>query len=795
MSAGEINAQATGNVSAFAARQKAAPFPSSDVSHRLHEPRLEVGQEHPRASEKRKHVQHEAWSDFHHKKRRKVKNPATVYVTGNLATNLQTRGLETDQQNGHFNPLLEGTPANSRAQSPQSDAEESSEVEPRSDPNILKSSETATSTDRQLSTFVATEENVVEQTSTAWTISLREGDALSLVGQYVVWIRKGAISILGATLHQSFKTYRVFAPSTHSLPSIRPLQNPFGPGYQDTIIAISNCNSGLRLLGQASPKLRRLWNQDMFGRGCTNSKRTFQYLGRNSDDTYKRPLRIFETLSDWQALITALVTSTHARPNKTMLICGPKGSGKSTFSKMLINALLTNPQKQPYTKHSSREDPVVAFLDVDPGQPEFSPPGEISLIRLFRCNLGPSFTHPAAFGDGVHLVRAHHIGSISPKDDPQHYLRCVLDLIHHYKQMLLQHPSRPLIVNTAGWIQGTGLELLEDFIACISPTNLIYTSTQGPSEVVETISKAATKAHTTLHFLASQPVEMASRNATDLRMMQTMSYFHLDEPENGNLRWNATPIDAMVPLSVQYAGPDQAFYGVMLQGHELDPECIAQVLEGCIVGLVIVEDNAALGQLSDGQHSHASLSEEASDDHDDKVSLPSDPNDLDLMSTSSRENRHDARNYNRNPPLPRTLDHIPYIPSGSSVTAPLLPAYTCSVGQALVDSIDLNTQTLNLITPVPSSTLKALHDQRKKIVLVRGNLETPTWAYKEDLYVQMSRRKRIAVEGLYAGLAETWSKEDTRKWAEGRRWVSMAEKGRTSKVRRARMDLGRKQAE
>ncbi|KAI4178319.1 MAG: hypothetical protein LQ348_005631 [Seirophora lacunosa] len=837
MSAGETYEQAPGipaspvfaqgHVSAFAAWQK-AHAPLSDASHRPHYPRSEVRGGHSEATEKRQSVQTKALSALQKSKRRKTKNiakersgtqahPSTCAVTGgtiqgglfradglaaekvtmNVATNCQKGELETDHQESHLNLLVRESRAYSRGPSSQSDSEENIEVQPPSDREILKLSQIVTATDRQLSTFVPTEKNVVKQTSTAWTVSLKEGDVLCLVGQYDIWIRKGAISVFGATLRQSSRLYRVFAPSTHSLPSVRPLRNPFGPGNQETLITISNCNSGLRLLGQASPKLSRLWNKASFrsdgtGLALDLSNRTFTFLGRSSDDAYKRPLRVIETPSDWQALIAALTSLSHAQQNKTLLVCGPKGSGKSTFSKMLTNALLTIRQKPSDTNNSSRDTPVVAFLDVDPGQPEFSPPGEICLVQLLRCNLGPSFSHPVALDNGVQLVRAHHIGSISPKNDPQHYSRCVLDLIRHYKQMLVQYPSCPLIVNTAGWIQGTGLELLEDFIGRIGPTDIIYTSTQGPSEVVETISKAATEASIPLHFLVSQPAEVASRNAADLRMMQTMSYFHLDELEKGNLRWNATPINEMAPMSVHYAGPNQALFGVLLQCHELEPECVAQILEGCIVGLVVVEDNAALQQVIEGHDSRASSSEENSnDDHDDNVSPPSDSADPDPMPLSFKE----ARNYNHIPSLPRTPDQIPYIPFRSSLTPPLPPAYTYSIGQALVDSIEPYTQTLNLITPVPSSTLNALHDQRKRIILVRGNLETPTWAYKEDLYMQMSRRKRIAREGLYAELAEAWGQEDSRKWAEGRRWVSFAEKGRKGKVRRTRRNLGKKKAE
>lgn len=47
-------------------------------------------------------------------------------------------------------------------------------------------------------------------------------------------------------------------------------------------------------------------------------------------------------------------------------VTGSKGCGKSAFARLLVNALLTRQQ--------GGSDGVVAYLDLDPGQPEFTPP-------------------------------------------------------------------------------------------------------------------------------------------------------------------------------------------------------------------------------------------------------------------------------------------------------------------------------------------------------------------------------------------------------------------------------------
>ena len=83
------------------------------------------------------------------------------------------------------------------------------------------------------------------------------------MGQYDVWVRKGAISIAGAVLHASSRLHRVYAPSTHSLPSIHPVPNPYGPQNIATEITIHSCASGLRLLKNLSPKFGTIWNHKL----------------------------------------------------------------------------------------------------------------------------------------------------------------------------------------------------------------------------------------------------------------------------------------------------------------------------------------------------------------------------------------------------------------------------------------------------------------------------------------------------------------------------------------------------
>ncbi|KAL8676042.1 MAG: hypothetical protein Q9186_007397 [Xanthomendoza sp. 1 TL-2023] len=628
-------------------------------------------------------------------------------------------------------------------------------------PHVEENAKADTSV-KQLSQFVPTNKDTTSCSKDSITIRL-DDDTLTLIGQYEIWVRKGAISILGAVLYPSSAVHRVFAPSTHSLPVIRPVRNPFGPPEQPIEITILSFQCGIRLLKHVSPMFGLVWNKatdlpgdlepDSSTISSNSIKRTYSLLKPTEGDghTNKRPLGLVEIPDDWQALMAALISKKQVSLPTSALICGPKGSGKSTFARMLVNGLL---------KFRS-----VALLDIDPGQPEFSPPGEVSLVQVTSYNFGPSFCHPNASEHGIKLIRSHHIGATSPQDDTHNYQRCVINLFEHYKQLLKLHPLCPLVVNTAGWIQGTGLELVSDLIRQLNLTDVIYTSTSGPSEVVDSISQATEEGNTRLHFLTSQPVEAVPRSAADLRAMQTLSYFHLDEPELGHIRWNATPIDDMNTLPVHYSGSNQSIYAVQLLGPELDPEFLGQVLEGCIVGLVVVDDDAALP-------------------------IPFDMIDGDVAFDQPQDSTPSASYHNLHSPLPRTPEQIPYIPSTAHLTPPLSPTHSHSIGQAYIRAIDTESHIFHLITPVPHATFTSLHKEQKKLVLVRGSLDTPTWAYKEGLFKQMRHHHALEKEGL--GEGREWAKEDTKRWAEGRPWVSAEGRRKGERVKKVRKDLGRK---
>lgn len=438
-------------------------------------------------------------------------------------------------------------------------------------------------------------------------------------------------------------------------------------------------------------------------------------------------------------------------------------------------------------------DHGVALLDLDPGQPEYSPPGEISLLHLRSCNFGPAYAHPV-LPPGSQLVRAHHVGVISPKEDPDHYLECVLDLVLEYRRMLVTHSSCPLIVNCSGWVLGSGLEVLVELIKKLTLTAVVYMSTTGPAEVVETLVEASGGTRTPFHTLSSQPTEFATRTAADLRAMQTISYFHLGEPEEENFRWNARPLAEVPPLVVKYAGVKQVIFGVMVLGEMLDPDCLATVLEGSVVGVVAIEDDSAL-TLKERRPWCGSAEKILDDDIKDRLGhdydMAQDQFGLDRVAGADRDpsdaqigQDHKQASYDscyEHPNIYRTTgENLPYFTAANGACTPLDPSRSRSIGQALVRYIDKGSQSLHLLTPIPLDTILALHRKKERIVLVRGKLDTPTWAYQEDL----PRMRK---------LTELAGELDLPEWDEGFPWIREAmeknNKQRGDKVWRVRRNL------
>ena len=415
-----------------------------------------------------------------------------------------------------------------------------------------------------------------------------------------------------------------------------------------------------------------------------------------------------------------------------VLVCGPKGSGKSTFSRYFLNHLLS-PAPQTETGYSNTDG--VAFLDLDPGQPEFSPMGQVYLAHLRSPVFGPPFTHPSLDDspDGI-IIRAHHIGATSPKEDPDHYVLAAMDLMDRYRALLTTYPQCPLIVNYPGWIFGLGLEVATWAVRSLGLSDVLYMSEKGPSEVVEPLALAAHDAKIPLTTVRSQPTDFVTRSSAQLRSMQMQSYFHMSRAsEVRDPLWSETPVSRTRPVLVDYAGPQQGIRGIMVMGSQISPDLLHDVLDGAVVAVVAVEtDNPIMGQTNVPWPSADRMQE--SESPEDEMEINGDVPDVNMLDPSPQSLETSI--------VRTAAEDLPYLFAGAGSSNPLDPKASNTLGLALVRSINIPSRKLELVTPIPTSKIQNAVEQGHGIVLVRGQLDNPNWAISEEYYAAKASEKR-----------------------------------------------------
>ncbi|KAH9322681.1 hypothetical protein KI387_017320, partial [Taxus chinensis] len=148
-----------------------------------------------------------------------------------------------------------------------------------------------------------------------------------------------------------------------------------------------------------------------------------------------------------------------------VVVCGAQNVGKTTFARFLVNNLLRRYKK-------------VGYLDTDVGQPEFTPPGCLSLHIIERPNPDLSILCLRT------PERCHFYGDISAKSNPENYLHFIVNLYNHFREEYYNgdisdesEASKsvriPLVVNTHGWVKGLGYDVLVDMLRYMAPTHVV----------------------------------------------------------------------------------------------------------------------------------------------------------------------------------------------------------------------------------------------------------------------------------------------------------------------------------
>ena len=185
-------------------------------------------------------------------------------------------------------------------------------------------------------------------------------------------------------------------------------------------------------------------------------------------------------LESWREAMDKIIDDDKC--DKTILICGAKGSGKSTFLRYATNRLLSVPSTS--SRHSR-----VAILDLDCGQPELGVPGTMSLRILSSpllidppghifCGGSRSRLRPRSqMPDGGLNVASYFFGDVTSKADPDTYVEIASRLMQQYREIQSSPAGSkgclPLLANMDGWVKGLGYELLSAIVGIVNPGHLV----------------------------------------------------------------------------------------------------------------------------------------------------------------------------------------------------------------------------------------------------------------------------------------------------------------------------------
>lgn len=390
----------------------------------------------------------------------------------------------------------------------------------------------------QVSNFTPSKSNV-KYLGTSIIAALKAGESLVFQGQYTFTVQKGSISIYGATLHVGNKKHKVLASAATALPRLtsvptkkkylnKVIKTPENTSFieesdSQTIILVESISTGLEDIPKVIPKFQNLWGPQ----SSTNSYSSPEEV-RTFHPIYVGPLSIktVTTYESWLSIAADILRGSKSTGPPVVFVTGPKNSGKSTFCRFLLNHAL-----------SHLGDDSVYFLDCDPGQTEFSPPGTVYLSKPQNFNFSSPFTHPF-FED---VIKSHSLGHTSPKDIPLLFSACFENLYSLYKSQPSTSSPSMLIVNTPGWTKGLGLELLIDMMKTGDFSHAIFLGADDVETFNDFSDRLSTiidprnqfqKIFTPDSFLQVSPerssVHHSSQQytASDMRMLQLLSYFH-----------------------------------------------------------------------------------------------------------------------------------------------------------------------------------------------------------------------------------------------------------------------------
>lgn len=210
-------------------------------------------------------------------------------------------------------------------------------------------------------------------------IVLEQNTVIYLHGVVRITVVRGCVDVLGYVISSGSKSVDLFSPKGTSFLYIRPLQSTVSTNIYTSFAQNEEIVNFIEQQTYDSCIIlcETVENSDI----SYIEKHIAQQIYPKQDNSLRyvfeeHPVNwnVVTVSSDWDNICDTV------SPHCKVFLCGGKGVGKSTFLRYAINRLLVK-----YAK--------IRVVDLDPGQPEFTISGCVSVHTITEPVFGPNYTH------------------------------------------------------------------------------------------------------------------------------------------------------------------------------------------------------------------------------------------------------------------------------------------------------------------------------------------------------------------------------------------------------------------
>lgn len=440
-------------------------------------------------------------------------------------------------------------------------------------------------------------------------VGMCKSEDILITGSFQLQIVKGGITYNNVHYNASWKALSMWHPTSNSIPVI---SSSYYAGWDEKIflddkfkdrlsldefecvIKLSNGAEGLLDITKLHPTFSSVWLPQKYTLPQVDtSKTTFALLSLYTT-TIPKDLTTLKIPKGWADKVDLLsLFHKNCTQDMRVIVIGGKNSGKSTLLRLLLQRFL----------HGDSTTDSVQYLDLDPGQPEYSKPECISLSKVDRaCALGQHFCQAS-----VDTIAQHYIGTPSPQDFPNEYLVKVDKLIESFDE---ENFMGATLVNLPGWIKGFGIQILNRVISGFKPTHVVFLESAFKKsseelfhrelQIPSPFSTIQRECYDPIIYKLDsyfQPISdetptyhQTKFHAAQIRQLKMLSYFHKVR-ETKLIKYDFEPLLKRKPFQISFGSQGIKAFQFFDDFGGLHQDDIKGALEGTIVALHLTEQN------------------------------------------------------------------------------------------------------------------------------------------------------------------------------------------------------------